>query len=157
MSKAIISLKANKINSESGIDSISSFSILINKIIEGGSFLEFKKIIILHDNYNISKEHLENGKNWIEEISAEIESSETVRIHPENLKNYISYVLSGITEIYIVSGFSDIKDQKESLEWINEIFDFEKIHVFNSIGVMEKKDPLLTCQDYLKNFLKYIA
>jgi len=157
MSKAIISLKANKINSSYGIDSISSLSLLTNKIVEGGSYLEFKKIIILHDNYIISKEHLENAKDYIDEITEGIQSEEIVRIYPDNLKNYIDSILLGITEIYIVSGFSDIEDQKQSLEWIKDIFDFEKIHVFNSIGISEKKDELSTCQEYLKNFLKYIG
>ena len=57
MSKAIISLKINRINSFSGVDSISSISLLVNRLGEKSS-MEFKKIIVLHDNYVIAKEKL---------------------------------------------------------------------------------------------------
>jgi len=85
MSKAIISLKINRINSFSGVDSISSISLLVNRLGEKSS-MEFKKIIVLHDNYVIAKEKLSEVKNHIEEFSNS-ESQDIERIHSENLKN----------------------------------------------------------------------
>ena len=58
MSKAIISLKINRINSISGVDSISSLSILINRLGDKSS-MDFKKIIVLHDDYIVSKDRIE--------------------------------------------------------------------------------------------------
>jgi hypothetical protein len=45
MSKAIISLKINRINSISGVDSISSLSVLINRLGDKSS-MDFKKISV---------------------------------------------------------------------------------------------------------------
>ena len=85
MSKAIISLKINRINSISGVDSISSVSILINRLGDKSS-MDFKKIIVLHDDYIVSKDKIEEMKVNINDISEEVISSELSRIYSENLK-----------------------------------------------------------------------
>ena len=106
MSKAIISLKINRINSISGVDSISSLSILINRLGDKSS-MDFKKIIVLHDDYIVSKDRIEEMKVHINDISEEVISSELSRIYSENLKGHIESILGDLEEIYIY--FDNVK------------------------------------------------
>lgn len=155
MSKAIISLKINRINSFSGVDSISSISLLVNRIGEKSS-MEFKKIIVLHDNYVIAKEKLSEVKNHIEEFSNS-ESQDIERIHPENLKKYLDSILSDLEEIYLVSGFSDFEEQMLSIESLFYLFGSYKLNLFNTLDFQDKDSDFLFCQSNLKKFFSYIS
>jgi hypothetical protein len=155
MSKAIISLKINRINSFSGVDSISSISLLVNRLGEKSS-MEFKKIIVLHDNYVIAKEKLSEVKNHIEEFSNS-ESQDIERIHPENLKNYLDSILSDLEEIYLVSGFSDFEEQMLSIESLFYLFGSYKLNLFNTLDFQDKDSDFLFCQSNLKKFFSYIS
>ena len=155
MSKAIISLKINRINSFSGVDSISSISLLVNRLGEKSS-MEFKKIIVLHDNYVISKEKLSEVKNHIEEFSNS-ESQDIERIHSENLKKYLGSILSDLEEIYLVSGFSDFEEQMLSIESLFYLFGSYKLNLFNTLDFQDKDSDFLFCQSNLKKFFSYIS
>ena len=155
MSKAIISLKINRINSFSGVDSISSISLLVNRLGEKSS-MEFKKIIVLHDNYVISKEKLSEVKNHIEEFSNS-ESQDIERIHSENLKKYLDSILSDLEEIYLVSGFSDFEEQMLSIESLFYLFGSYKLNLFNTLDFQDKDSDFLFCQSNLKKFFSYIS
>jgi len=155
MSKAIISLKINRINSFSGVDSISSISLLVNRLGEKSS-MEFKKIIVLHDNYVIAKEKLSEVKNHIEEFSNS-ESQDIERIHPENLKKYLDSILSDLEEIYLVSGFSDFEEQMLSIESLFYLFGSYKLNLFNTLDFQDKDSDFLFCQSNLKKFFSYIS
>jgi len=155
MSKAIISLKINRINYFSGVDSISSISLLVNRLGEKSS-MEFKKIIVLHDNYVISKEKLSEVKNHIEEFSNS-ESQDIERIHSENLKKYLDSILSDLEEIYLVSGFSDFEEQMLSIEFLFYLFGSYKLNLFNTLDFQDKDSDFLFCQSNLKKFFSYIS
>jgi hypothetical protein len=155
MSKAIISLKINRINSFSGVDSISSISLLVNRLGEKSS-MEFKKMIVLHDNYEIAKEKLSEVKNHIEEFSNS-ESQDIERIHSENLKKYLDSILSDLEEIYLVSGFSDFEEQMLSIESLFYLFGSYKLNLFNSLDFQDKDSDFLFCQSNLKKFFSYIS
>ena len=155
MSKAIISLKINRINSFSGVDSISSISLLVNRLGEKSS-MEFKKIIVLHDNYVIAKEKLSEVKNHIEEFSNS-ESQDIERIHSENLKKYLGSILSDLEEIYLVSGFSDFEEQMLSIESLFYLFGSYKLNLFNTLDFQDKDSDFLFCQSNLKKFFSYIS
>jgi hypothetical protein len=155
MSKAIISLKINRINSFSGVDSISSISLLVNRLGEKSS-MEFKKIIVLHDNYVIAKEKLSEVKNHIEEFSNS-ESQDIERIHSENLKKYLDSILSDLEEIYLVSGFSDFEEQMLSIESLFYLFGSYKLNLFNTLDFQDKDSDFLFCQSNLKKFFSYIS
>ena len=156
MSKAIISLKINRINSISGVDSISSLSILINKLGDESS-MDFKKIIVLHDDYIVSKDRIEEMKVHINDISEEIKSSESSRIYSENLKGHLESIIGDLEEIYVISGFSDFLDQMGSMEIIYNLFGSYKLNLFNTLVQQDKETDFLFCQKNIKKFLTYIT
>jgi len=156
MSKAIISLKINRINSISGVDSISSLSILINKLGDKSS-MDFKKIIVLHDDYIVSKDRIEEMKVHINDISEEMKSSELSRIYSENLKGHLESMIGDLEEIYIVSGFSDFLDQMDSMVIIYNLFGSYKLNLFNTLVQQDKETDFLFCQTNIKKFLTYIT
>jgi len=156
MSKAIISLKINRINSISGVDSISSLSILINKLGDKSS-MDFKKIIVLHDDYIVSKDRIEEMKVHINDISEEMKSSELSRIYSENLKGHLESMIGDLEEIYVISGFSDFLDQMESMEIIYNLFGSYKLNLFNTLVQQDKETDFLFCQTNIKKFLTYIT
>jgi hypothetical protein len=156
MSKGIISLKINRINSISGVDSISSLSILVNKLGDNSS-MDFKKIIVLHDDYIVSKDRIEEMKVHINDISEEIKSSESSRIYSENLKRHLESIIGDLEEIYVISGFSDLLDQMESMEIIYNLFGSYKLNLFNTMVQQDKENDFLFCQNNIKKFLSYIT
>jgi len=156
MSKAIISLKINRINSISGVDSISSLSILINRLGDKSS-MDFKKIIVLHDDYIVSKDKIEEMKVHINDISEEVISSELSRIYSENLKGHIESILGDLEEIYIVSGFPDFLDQMNSMIILYNLFGSYKLNLFNTLVQQDKETDFLFCQTNIKKFLTYIT
>jgi len=156
MSKAIISLKINRINSISGVDSISSLSVLINRLGDKSS-MDFKKIIVLHDDYIVSKDRIEEMKVHINDISEEMKSSELSRIYPENLKGHLESMIGDLEEIYIVSGFSDFLDQMDSMVIIYNLFGSYKLNLFNTLVQQDKETDFLFCQTNIKKFLTYIT
>jgi hypothetical protein len=156
MSKGIISLKINRINSISGVDSISSLSILVNKLGDNSS-MDFKKIIVLHDDYIVSKDRIEEMKVHINDISEEIKSSESSRIYSENLKRHLESIIGDLEEIYVISGFSDLLDQMESMEIIYNLFGSYKLNLFNTLVHQDKETDFLFCQNNIKKFLTYIT
>jgi hypothetical protein len=156
MSKGIISLKINRINSISGVDSISSLSILVNRLGDKSS-MDFKKIIVLHDDYIVSKDRIEEMKVHINDISEEIKSSESSRIYSENLKRHLESIIGDLEEIYVISGFSDFLDQMESMEIIYNLFGSYKLNLFNTMVQQDKETDFLFCQNNIKKFLTYIT
>lgn len=156
MSKAIISLKINRINSISGVDSISSLSILINRLGDKSS-MDFKKIIVLHDDYIVSKDRIEEMKVHINDISEEVISSELSRIYSENLKGHIESILGDLEEIYIVSGFPDFLDQMNSMIILYNLFGSYKLNLFNTLVQQDKETDFSFCQTNIKKFLIYIT
>ena len=156
MSKGIISLKINRINSISGVDSISSLSILVNRLGDKSS-MDFKKIIVLHDDYIVSKDRIEEMKVHINDISEEIKSSESSRIYSENLKRHLESIIGDLEEIYVISGFSDLLDQMESMEIIYNLFGSYKLNLFNTMVQQDKENDFLFCQNNIKKFLSYIT
>ena len=156
MSKAIISLKINRINSISGVDSISSLSILINRLGDKSS-MDFKKIIVLHDDYIVSKDKIEEMKVHINDISEEVISSELSRIYSENLKGHIESILGDLEEIYIVSGFPDFLDQMNSMIILYNLFGSYKLNLFNTLVHQDKETDFSFCQTNIKKFLTYIT
>jgi len=156
MSKAIISLKINRINSISGVDSISSLSILINKLGDKSS-MDFKKIIVLHDDYIVSKDRIEEMKVHINDISEEIKSSDLSRIYSENLKGHLESIIGDLEEIYIVSGFPDFLDQMNSMIILYNLFGSYKLNLFNTLIQQDKETDFLFCQTNIKKFLTYIT
>jgi hypothetical protein len=155
MSKSIISVKINRINILPGIDSISSVSLLINRIENGGSTLDFKKIIVLHDNYLVSKDNIEEMEAHIETLK-EDPKSETSKVYSENLKNYMESIIGENEEIFIVSGFYDFMDQMNFMEIIYHLFGSYKINVFNTLSSPDNKNDFSFCQSNIQKFLNYI-
>ena len=155
MSKSIISVKINRINILPGIDSISSVSLLINRIENGGSTLDFKKIIVLHDNYLVSKDNIEEMEAHIETLR-EDPKSETSKVYSENLKNYMESIIGENEEIFIVSGFYDFMDQMNFMEIIYHLFGSYKINVFNTLSSPDNKNDFSFCQSNIQKFLNYI-
>lgn len=156
MDKAIISLKINRINSLSGINSISSLSLIVNKIGEINSSIEFKRIIVLHENYLISRDKIFEIENHIKDIE-NLGSEEIIRIYPENLKNYICSLLGDLEEIYLISGFPNNKDQIGLIESLFDLFSSYKINIFNTLDYKDKESDLIFCQSNLKKFINYIS
>jgi hypothetical protein len=155
MNKDIISLKVNRINSFPGIDSVSSISLLINRLGTNPS-IEFKTLLITHDNYIISRDRLEGMNQHTEDLKKE-DSDKFIKIHPENIKSYLESILSGIDEIYMISGFSDLEDQMDCTELVLNLFRSYKVKLFNTMNSPEKESDLLFCQSNLKKFIKYIT
>jgi hypothetical protein len=156
MHKAILSIKINRINSFPGVDSISSISLLLNKIGERSS-MEFKKILIDHENYIISKERLKEIESISDNLVKE-DSGDMIKVHPENLKFYLQSLLEGIEEIYVVCGFSDTLDTMYSTElFVSLFYDEYVLRVFNTLDSTEKNSDLEFCQSNLKKFFKYIS
>ena len=156
MPKAIISLKINRINSISTVDSISSLSLLINRIGDN-SLMDFKKIIVLHEDYIVSEDRIEEMKAHINDISEEVKSSELTRIYSENLKGHLESILGDLEEIYIISGFPDFLDQMDLMVIIYDLFGSYKLKVFNTLVPQDKETDLLYCQTNIKKFLGYIS
>lgn len=157
MSKGIISLKINRINSFPSIDSISSISFLLNKVGDSPS-VSFKKILVLHDNYLVAKDKFPEMKNHIIDSSEGLDSSDILRINSENLKIYLDRLLEDLEDIYIVSGgFSDIRDQISLMEIIHHLFGNYKLNYFNTLDLHDKETDYLFCQSNLKKFFSYIS
>ena len=156
MPKAIISLKINRINSISTVDSISSLSLLINRIGDN-SLMDFKKIIVLHEDYIVSEDRIEEMKAHINDISEEVKSSELARIYSENLKGHLESILGDLEEIYIISGFPNFLDQMDLMVIIYDLFGSYKLKVFNTLVPQDKETDLLYCQTNIKKFLGYIS
>ena len=157
MSKGIISLKINRINSFPRVDSISSISLLINRIGESPSIL-FEKIIVLHDDYLVSKNKFPEMRNHISDATEEVKSSDLSRVYSENLKRHLDNILGDLEEIYIVSGgFSDIRDQISLMEIIHHLFGNYKLNYFNTLDLHDKETDYLFCQSNLKKFFSYIS
>ena len=156
MHKSIISMKINRINSLPGVDSISSVSLLINRIGNGGSTLDFKKIIVLHDNYLVSKDNISEMKSHMEEIVREESNDETPKVYSENLKSYIESITGETEEVFIISGFYDFVDQMNFMEIVYYLFGSYKISVFNTLSSPENKNDFTFCQTNIQKFLNYI-
>lgn len=156
MPKAIISLKINRINSISTVDSISSLSLLINRIGDN-SLMDFKKIIVLHEDYIVSEDRIGEMKAHINDISEEVKSSELTRIYSENLKGHLESILGDLEEIYIISGFPNFLDQMDLMVIIYDLFGSYKLKVFNTLVPQDKETDLLYCQTNIKKFLGYIS
>lgn len=156
MDKAIISLKINRINSLSGINSISSLSLIVNKIGEINSSIEFKRIIVLHENYLISRDKIFEMENHIKDME-NLKSEEIIRIYPENLKNYICSLLGDLGEIYLISSFPNNEDQIGLIESLFDLFSPYKINIFNTLDYKDKESDLIFCQSNLKKFINYIS
>jgi hypothetical protein len=157
MSKAIISLKINRINSNTSVDSISSLSLLVYNLGEVNSSMEFKRIIVLQEDYLVSEERIEEMKVHINEISEEAKSSKTSRVYSENLKGHLESILGNLEDIYVVSGFSDLQDQIDLMIIINDLFGSYKVRVFNTLFGGDKKTDFSFCQSNIEKFLEYIA
>jgi len=156
MRKAIISLKLNRINSLPRVDSISSLSLIINRIGNGTSSVDFKKIIVLHEDYLVSRDRIGEMKSHISEISSD--SNEIVKVYSENLKNYLSSQLEeDLEEIFIVSGFTDPLDQIYSTEILYDLFSPYKINFFNTLYSSENLSDFNFCQKNIERFLNYIS
>lgn len=154
MSKSIISIKLNRINSLPSIDSISSISLLINKIQNGGSTVDFKKIIVLHEDYLVSKNNMEKMKIHLDEVVKE--ETESPRIHSENLKGYLQSLVGETEEIFMVSSFSDINEQMGFMEIVHYLFGPYKLNVFNTLSPLIDND-LSFCQENIQKFLNYLV
>lgn len=149
-------MKINRINSLPGVDSISSVSLLINRIGNGGSTLDFKKIIVLHDNYLVSKDNISEMKSHMEEIVREESNDETPKVYSENLKSYIESITGETEEVFIISGFYDFVDQMNFMEIVYYLFGSYKISVFNTLSSPENKNDFTFCQTNIQKFLNYI-
>jgi len=157
MPKAIISLQINRINSFPSVDSISSISLLVNRIGESPS-ISFEKIIVLHDDYLVSKDKFPEMRNHISDATEEVKSSDLSRVYAENLKRHLDNVLGDLEEIYIVSGgFFNFADQISSMEIIHHLFVNYKLNYFNTLDLQEKETDYLFCQSNLKKFFSYIT
>ena len=157
MPKAIISLQINRINSFPSVDSISSISLLVNRIGESPS-ISFEKIIVLHDDYLVSKDKFTEMRNHISDATEEVKSSNLSRVYAENLKRHLDNILGDLEEIYIVSGgFFNFEDQISSMEIIQHLFGSYKINYFNTLDVQNKETDYLFCQSNLKKFFSYIT
>ena len=119
--------------------------------------MDFKKIIVLHDDYIVSKDRIEEMKVHINDISEEIKSSESSRIYSENLKRHLESIIGDLEEIYVISGFSDFLDQMESMEIIYNLFGSYKLNLFNTLVQQDKETDFLFCQNNIKKFLTYIT
>ena len=157
MPKAIISLQINRINSFPSVDSISSISLLVSRIGESPS-ISFEKIIVLHDDYLVSKDKFPEMRNHISDATEEVKSSDLSRVYAENLKRHLDNVLGDLEEIYIVSGgFFNFADQISSMEIIHHLFGNYKLNYFNTLDLQEKETDYLFCQSNLKKFFSYIT
>jgi DNA mismatch repair ATPase MutS len=157
MSKGIISLKINRINSFPSVDSISSLSLLVNRIGESPS-VSFEKIVVLHDNYLVSKDKFSEMKNHISDSTEDTKTSEVSRVYSENLKIHLNNLLGDLEEIYIVSGgFSNLEDQINLMEIVNHLFGNYKLNYFNTLDIQDKETDYLSCHSNLKKFFSYIS
>ena len=157
MPKAIISLQINRINSFPSVDSISSISLLVSRMGESPS-ISFEKIIVLHDDYLVSKDKFPEMRNHISDSTEEVKSSDLSRVYAENLKRHLDNILGDLEEIYIVSGgFFNFMDQISSMEIIHHLFGNYKLNYFNTLDLQEKETDYLFCQSNLKKFFSYIS
>jgi len=117
--------------------------------------LDFKKIIVLHDNYLVSKDNIEEMEAHIETLK-EDPKSETSKVYSENLKNYMESIIGENEEIFIVSGFYDFMDQMNFMEIIYHLFGSYKINVFNTLSSPDNKNDFSFCQSNIQKFLNYI-
>jgi hypothetical protein len=119
--------------------------------------MEFKRIIVLQEDYLVSEERIEEMKVHINEISEETKSSKISRVYSENLKGHLESILGNIEDIYVVSGFSDLQDQIDLMIIINDLFGSYKVRVFNTLFGGDKKTDFSFCQSNIEKFLEYIA
>ena len=159
MTKSIISFTFNRINSQEGIDSISSLFLLINTIKEGGSEIKFEKIIVTHEEYRILPNRINEAKKVVEEIGILKQNSllKTTSLHPDNLKAFLNSLLDDSEEIYLVSSFESLEEIKSAISWIYDIFPSERSHIFNSLEKRGGKSDIDICKNNLDKFLGYIS